>query len=106
MPCVGPLTCVGAGVSQSVSMATSEGAVGQGDRIGLADDVALQFGMVVEVRMRVLLVSVEGDRSAEGIGQGSGALGLCDNDDGGGGLPCPFVAVAVDADRCPRVGVG
>lgn len=56
--------------------------------------------------MRVLLVSVEGDRSAEGIGQGSRAIGLCDDDDGGGGLPCPFVAVAVDADRCPGVGVG
>jgi len=92
-------------VNRSAGKQASEGAVGQGDRVGLADDVAVQFGMLVEVRMRVLLVSVEGDRSAEGIGQGSGAVGLCDDDDGGGGLPCPFVAVAVDADRCPGVGV-
>ena len=54
--------------------------------------------------MRVLLVSVEGDRSAEGIGQGSGAVGLCDDDDGGGGLPCPFVAVAVDGIGVPVSG--
>jgi hypothetical protein len=60
-------------VNWSAGKQASEGAVGQGDRVGLADDVAVQFGMVVEVRMRVLLVSVEGDRSAEGIGQGSGA---------------------------------
>src|SRR5271170_6362977 len=90
--CVGPL---------SAGKQASEGPVGQGDRVGLADDVAVQFGIVVEVHMRLLLVSVERDRSAEGIGQGSGAVGLCDDDDGGGGLPCPFVAVAVDADRRP-----
>jgi len=38
-----------------------EGPVGQGDRLGLADDVAVQFGMPVKVRMRVLLVSVKGN---------------------------------------------
>ena len=93
-------------VNRSAGKQASEDAVGQRDRVGLADDVAVQFGMLVEVRIRVLLVNVEGDRSSEGIGEGSGAIGLCDDNDSGGGLPCPFVTVAVDADRCPGVGVG
>src|SRR6476661_5096446 len=82
----------------------SEGAVGQGDGVGLDDDVAMQFGVVVEVGLRVVLDRVEVVRTAEGIGQGSAAVGVCDYDDGGGGLPGPFVIAEVDRMGVPVVG--
>jgi hypothetical protein len=43
----------------------------------------------------MVLVRVEGDRSAEGIGQRSAAVGVCDYDNGGSGMPCPFIAASV-----------
>lgn len=33
----------------------SEGAVGQGDGVGAVDDVAMQFGVVIEIELRVAL---------------------------------------------------
>jgi hypothetical protein len=61
--------------------------------------------MVVEVGLRMVLVRVEGDRSAEGIGQRSAAVGVWDYDNGGSGMPCPFIAAAVDTDRHAGRGV-
>lgn len=78
---------------------TSKGAVGQGDCVGLPDDVAMQPGVVVEAGLRVVMVSMKVDRAADGIGQGSAAVGVCDHDDGGGGTPGPFVASKADPVR-------
>ena len=75
--------------------------VGEGDGVCLADDDGVEFGMVVEVRLRVLRVGVEGDRPAHGICQGSGAVGVADHDDGGRGLPCPLRVAALNSDRRP-----
>lgn len=81
-----------------------ECAVGEFDCVELADNEALQFGIVVEVRLRVLRVGVEADRPAHGIRQGSAAIGVADDNDRGGGLPRPLVAVALNADGCPVSG--